>query len=507
MLTRQAMHSHKEYDVCLLLEGTYPFVAGGVSSWIHNLIKGMPELTFTSVCILASSREQAAYRYDVPDNFVDPQIVYLHDPVEISRNPFQKISRKNMKLLRQFHARMDRNDITMMKDMVELFRDEKFPLSELFHGKKAWDMLMEYYRAGSDKESLIDYFWTFRFTHLPLFKMLPLDLPKARVYHTISTGYAGFLGVIARIMTGRPLLLTEHGIYVKERKIEISQAEWVYRKEDERLRVQSKLGAFQTFWIRMFEQLAQLCYDYSSAIYTLYEGNRQLEIQAGADPDKIRIIPNGISLDNFLGLKASDHDYQGQTEFAVGFVGRVVPIKDVKTFLRAIKIVALEIENLKVFIMGPTKEDEKYYQECMHLVHLLHLEKIVEFTGKVNVADYLPDLDLIVLTSISEAQPLVIMEANCAGVPAVASDVGSCRELLEGRTAADQALGPSGILTRVADPVDTGKAILTILTSPLLRQRMARAGIERVKTFYKESDLNEKYLNIYKDYMAMDDLE
>ncbi|WP_319778981.1 GT4 family glycosyltransferase PelF [Maridesulfovibrio sp.] len=501
------MKSEKEYDVCLLLEGTYPFVSGGVSSWIHNLIKGMPELTFTAVCILASSKEKAEYRYDVPDNFVDPTIIYLHDQVEISQNPFKKISRSNMERLRQFHYRMDRRDLSMMKDMVELFRHDKFPLSELFHGKRAWDLLVDRYNPETNDESFIDYFWTYRFTHLPIFKMLPLGLPKAKVYHTISTGYAGLLGVVARMMTGRPLLLTEHGIYVKERKIEISQAEWVYRKEDERMRVESKLGAFQTFWIRMFEQLARMCYDYSSAIFTLYEGNRQLEIQEGADPDKIRIIPNGISLDNFLGLKPKDHDYMGQTEFAVGFVGRVVPIKDVKTFLRAIKIVSIKIEKLKVYIMGPTEEDEEYYEECVNLVRLLHLENVVEFTGKVRVTDYLPNLDVIVLTSISEAQPLVIMEANCAGIPAVASDVGSCRELLEGRTIPDQELGPSGIVTKVADPVSTGEAIITILTSPILRKKMSRAGIERVKTFYKESDLNEKYLKIYKYYMAMDDLE
>ncbi|WP_421902750.1 GT4 family glycosyltransferase PelF [Maridesulfovibrio sp.] len=501
------MSLDKQYDVCLLLEGTYPFVAGGVSTWIHNLIKGMPELTFTAVCILASSKEKAEYRYEVPENFVDPKIVYLHDPIEMSRSIFKRISAKDMEKLRRFHYRMDRNDISMMREMVELFRDGKFPISELMHGKRPWDLLVERYKPEGNEESFIDYFWTFRFTHLPIFKMLPIDLPKARVYHTISTGYAGLLGVVARVMTGRPLLLTEHGIYVKERKIEISQAEWVYRKEDERMRIESKLGAFQTFWIRMFEQLARLCYDYSSAIYTLYEGNRQLEIQEGADPDKIRIIPNGISLDNFLGLKPEDHDYMNQTEFAVGFVGRVVPIKDVKTFLRAIKIVSIKVDKLKVYIMGPTEEDEEYYEECVNLVRLLHLEDVVEFTGKVRVTDYLPKLDVIVLTSISEAQPLVIMEANCAGVPAVASDVGSCRELLEGRTVADQALGPSGIVTKVADPVSTGEAILKILTSPILRSKMSKAGIERVKTFYKESDLNETYLNIYKDYMAMDDLE
>ncbi|WP_432736732.1 GT4 family glycosyltransferase PelF [Maridesulfovibrio sp. FT414] len=495
------------YDVCLLLEGTYPFVAGGVSTWIHNLIKGMPELTFTAVCILASSKEKAKYRYEIPDNFVDPRIVYLHDPLEIKRSFFNRISAADIDRLRKFHYRMDRSDLKMMHEIVDLFREGKYPLSELFHGKRAWDMMVERYKPDTNKESFLDYFWTFRFTHLPIFKMLPLDLPKARVYHTISTGYAGLLGVVARVMTGRPLLLTEHGIYVKERKIEISQAEWVYRKEESRLRVESKLGAFQTFWIRMFEQLGRMCYDYSSAIYTLYEGNRQLEIQEGADPEKITIIPNGINLDNFLGLRSADHDYMGQTEFAIGFVGRVVPIKDVKTFLRAIKIVSSKLDKLKVYIMGPTEEDEEYYEECVNLVKLLHIEHVIEFTGKVRVTDYLPNLDLIVLTSISEAQPLVIMEANCAGVPAVASDVGSCRELLEGRTVADQALGPSGIVTKVADPTDTGEAILKILTSPILRQRMSRAGIERVKTFYKESDLNERYLKIYKDYGAMDNLE
>ncbi|SDK82240.1 Glycosyltransferase involved in cell wall bisynthesis [Maridesulfovibrio ferrireducens] len=499
--------NEKEYDVCLLLEGTYPFVSGGVSSWIHNLIKGMPELTFTAICILATSKEKAEYKYEVPDNFVDLKVIYLHDPIDNKKSPFKSISKKNIQKMRKFHYSLDKYDIGFMTEIVDLFREDKYPLSELMHGKKAWDLLVERYKPDMNKESFIDYFWTYRFTHLPIFKMLPLELPKARVYHTISTGYAGLLGVIARVTTGRPLLLTEHGIYVKERKIEISQAEWIYHKKDERFRVDSKLGAIQTFWIRMFEQLGKICYDYSSEIYTLYEGNKQLEILEGADPAKIKIIPNGISLDNFLGLKPEDHDYKGQTEFAIGFVGRVVPIKDVKTFLRACKIVALKVEKFKVYIMGPTEEDEEYYEECLNLVKLLHIEDVIEFTGKVKVTDYLPKLDAIVLTSISEAQPLVIMEANCAGVPAVASDVGSCRELIEGRTVADKALGPSGIVTKVADPIGTGEAILTILQKPVLRKKMSLAGIERVKTFYKESDLNETYLKIYHKYMKMEDLE
>src|SRR5690348_5925935 len=34
-------------DVCLLLEGTYPFVRGGVSAWVHQFIGGLPELSFS----------------------------------------------------------------------------------------------------------------------------------------------------------------------------------------------------------------------------------------------------------------------------------------------------------------------------------------------------------------------------------------------------------------------------------------------------------------------------
>ena len=34
-------------DVCMLVEGTYPYVAGGVSAWVHDIIKGHPELRFS----------------------------------------------------------------------------------------------------------------------------------------------------------------------------------------------------------------------------------------------------------------------------------------------------------------------------------------------------------------------------------------------------------------------------------------------------------------------------
>jgi hypothetical protein len=66
----------KHADVCFLLEGTYPYVAGGVSSWVHELIKDHGHLRFSIVAILAN-KEDMSRRYEVPANVIDIQHVYL----------------------------------------------------------------------------------------------------------------------------------------------------------------------------------------------------------------------------------------------------------------------------------------------------------------------------------------------------------------------------------------------------------------------------------------------
>lgn len=500
---------NREHDVCLLLEGTYPFISGGVSTWLHRLISGLPELSFTAVCILPSSKEKWPLRYDIPDNFSDYKTIYLHDIPDVGFQLFPRKKLPGNDLIKQFHFNMHQDDYSDLGAVSDIFRGKtgRAPsLYELVHGKAAWSIFQDLYTATAPKDSFLDYFWTYRFTHLPMFKVLMQEVPKARVYHTISTGYAGLLGALASRRTRRPLLLTEHGIYVKERKIEISQAEWIYVAGRERMRVQKKLSAFQKMWIRIFESLGRITYQASSRIYTLYGGNRDLEIQEGAPPEKCEIIPNGIDVERFQNLKPPEYPTPAQRDFVIGFVGRVVPIKDVKTFIRAIKIASMELTaSFKVWIMGPNEEDDRYFRECNDLVRILGLKDTIEFTGKVNVMEYYPRIDLLVLTSISEAQPLVILEANCAGIPCVASDVGSCRELLEGRTRKDRAVGPSGIVTAVADPGDTAKAIVAILQDYYKRQAMSLAGRIRVGTFYRESDLNQKYLSIYRQYMEAPD--
>ena len=492
------------YDVCLLLEGTYPFVAGGVSSWVHNLVKALPEISFTGVCILPTEKEKWEIKYDVPDNFQNLQVIYLHDyNIGDRKKHRNKNHRKNMKIIKHYHQKVFNGDFCEFEKILPIFQgDEKlrFSAHDLVYGRDSWDLLMEFYKPEVNSESFIDYFWTFRFIHLPLIKLLTAPLPLAKVYHTVSTGYAGLLGATAKSTYQKPLLLTEHGIYTKERKIEISQAEWIYVAGGERIRVETNLGFFQNLWVSFFESLGRLTYQKSNEIYTLYEGNRQLEIEYGADPNKTFIIPNAINIERFQQFPRKEKE--PGDPFVVGFVGRVVPIKDVKTFIRACKVVSLHVSNVKFYIMGPRDEDPQYDRECVELISMLGLEDNIIFTGRVNVQEYYPKLDLLVLTSISEAQPLVILEAACSGVPSVSSDVGSCDELLNGRTEEDKAIGPSGIITRVSDPDGTARAIIKILTNDELHSQMAASAIERVKTFYQEKDLNDRYRDIYIKYMT-----
>ena len=57
-------------NICLLLEGTYPYVRGGVSSWVRQLIEGMPELTFSIVFLGGDPSEYDKPSYDIPENVV-----------------------------------------------------------------------------------------------------------------------------------------------------------------------------------------------------------------------------------------------------------------------------------------------------------------------------------------------------------------------------------------------------------------------------------------------------
>jgi glycosyltransferase involved in cell wall biosynthesis len=500
-------------DVCLILEGTYPFVQGGVSSWVHHLIRGLPDLTFTLLHIGATALDRHEMKYDLPPNVLDLQRVFLQDGATgshtVSANA-DAVTEEFWQLMSFFHqsASRDRLDACLAV-LSHVLRDPAFaatnPLA-LLESRRAWDKLTVLYEQVAPDASFVDFYWTWRYTHLPLVRLMRAQLPRARVYHTLSTGYAGWLGACASLRDDVPLVLTEHGIYTRERAIEIAQANWIYQpRSPHPYALQQGQTLFKQWWINLFRLMSEVTYARSQRVLTITHVNQIAQRRDGADPKKMAVIPNAIDPDTFAALR---HERLPNPDpFTVGFVGRVVRIKDVKTFIRAMQICADTIPNLRVLVVGPTDEEEDYFEDCTRLVELLGLEPVLRFVGQARVTEIYPELDVLVLTSLSEAQPLVLLEANCAGVAAVASNVGACDELLHGRTPEDRALGPSGILTAVASPHETAEAVIRLWRDPQLRRHMQEAGMRRVETFYRERDLLAAYRDIYAHPAPLETLE
>lgn len=86
--------------------------------------------------------------------------------------------------------------------------------------------------------------------------------------------------------------------------------------------------------------------------------------------------------------------------------------------------------------------------------------------GVSKLIDLLPKVGLVVLSSISEALPLVILEGYAAGVPTVSTDVGSCRQLVFGLPGEDADIGASGQVVRIADPQALANAAVALLNNP-----------------------------------------
>jgi len=490
-------------DVCLVLEGTYPYVAGGVSTWVAQILQHMPHLRFSILYIGPSRDAPRSPKYAIPPNVAEIREVFVHDYPEPSRRPAgtSPLSREDWQVIERFQHDVGEGrsaDVMAVSRVVE-----KLPTAEAFmdvmaRSPQAWEAIVKTYEAAAPEGvSFLDYFWIHRFINLPALKLLTSPLPNARLYHAASTGYAGLLAAKARAATGAPLILTEHGLYTRERRIEIYSAEWIEDSAAEAfLDLRRSQSYFKDWWTRFFLGLSRTAYEAADVITTLFEANRWVQLRDGAPQERTRLIPNGIDTAAF-GRMTPRVRSEGDP-LRIGFVGRVTAIKDVKTLLRALATLRGRNVPFEALIMGPTDEEAEYAEECRELAGSLDLHEQVRFLGRVDVTRYYEELDVVVLTSISEAQPFVILEANCAGLPVVATAVGACPELLEGRTPPDRALGPSGLLTPVASPVATADALERLARSPDLARRMGQAGRERVTTYYDLANVMNEYLDLYE---------
>ncbi|MEQ1710695.1 MAG: GT4 family glycosyltransferase PelF [Hyphomicrobium sp.] len=484
----------KDADVCIIVEGCYPYVPGGVSSWIDWLIRSQPDTTFSIVALWPRPTAQPP-RYTLPGNVIEFRHVFLQD--------FGAAPRTRSAMppgIAEFGQALTRltteGGVEALWDVTTRLREIKkhIPLPVLFNSPVAWRLVQDMYAAEMPYGSFLHYFWAWRALLGGLFATLEFELPRARVYHTISTGYAGVLAARAAIETGRPSLLTEHGIYTNERRVELLMADWVTDIVDKGHMLDDPRFDLRDMWVRAFEAYARTCYEASTEVVTLYQDNQRLQKALGADTGKLRVIANGIDVRKFAGLPRA-----GPTDRpTMALIGRVVPIKDIQTFIAAARLVRERIPDVRAWIMGPTDEDEDYFAACRELVARLGLGHTVQFTGAVNIVEYLPQVHVAVLTSLSESQPLVVLEAGAAGVPFVATNAGSCREIIEGRSDEVPPFGPGGIVTDLVAPDQIAAAIVGLLGDHHRRETYGDALRARVETYYTSERAAGAYTSLYR---------
>lgn len=498
-------------DIALLLEGTFPYVSGGVSSWVADMIRAFPDYRFAVVFIGSRAQDYKEMLYDLPDNVVHMEQHYLYDfpePPAVQRSEgddaafahsAQLHEALRNPMLRGEAGRLIRESIPLLKETGAL-NEEQF-----LYSRKAWEYITEQYREHCTDPSFTDYFWSVRIMHKPLWQLIKIadNLIPARVYHTVSTGYAGFLGALLRHRNRRPLLTSEHGIYTKERKIDLFQSEWVRDNRNVFERDLSNTSYFRELWVRFFETLGRVCYDASEEVIALYEGNRQRQVVDGALAERTRCIPNGIDLPKLAALRTKR---EPGVPRVVCLIGRVVPIKDIKNFIRAMLTITREFPDVQGWIAGPENEDPEYAQECHNLAKSLGLENNLKFLGHQNIADLLPKVGVLVLSSISEALPLVVLEGFAAGVPVVTTDVGACRQLVYGLDGDDADIGRAGGVVRIADPAALAEETLRLLRDSQYWHAAQQAAVQRVERYYTRERMVESYRESYSRLLSMPDL-
>ena len=223
-----------------------------------------------------------------------------------------------------------------------------------------------------------------------------------------------------------------------------------------------------------------------SAEVAVSEGVRRLQEAAGVPPRKLTVIPNGIDVSRFDNVRpASLRPDLGISEGAtlILYVGRLDPQKGLHHLLEAI----CRVENLHLILAGHGPSREWLEAEARRL----GLDDRTHFLGfRDDVPALLAASDALVLPSLWEGMPNVLLEAAAARRPVVATDVEGVRDIVED--------GVTGLIVPPARPDALADALQAVSASPARREKMGEAAREKVACHFSLSTMIQQYEHLYE---------
>ena len=517
---------YPDVDVAIVQESTYPYLKGGVSAVVHDIVTGNQDLTFGIIHITWDSTSPSEDLYGMPENVKWVRPVYLSmaehqedfsamtpDDLGMSGTERAALSARIFDALR---AILDGD----MEPMWQLYdegmnpRTRTYPLWAVFGSQEF--MTASRHQLPTLGLPLVATFWLLREFFSLACAILGGDLPTAGVYHAHTTGYASLLSAAAARQNGTKFLLTEHNLYVRDTvnfMLERSMALTLKVNDWREFDVSATDRAWMAWWIEM----GRFCYPSAEAITFLYPKAISEAADLGAPVEKAVVIPNGMIVRDFDGVSqqrqqalASILADDPMRVWRLVYIARVVPIKGLADLIGTVALlVERGITNFHLDILGPTDHHPAYYMLCREKARTLRVEDYLTFRGTVNVRELLGDFDLLVLPSYNEGQPIVVLEAMTAGIPTVGTEVGGMAQLIDDplTTPGGHTWGPCGLLVQPDYVVGMADALQTLMRDPAMYAAFATNARGRVADFFQLEDTMGAYNRLYRELGGLDQVQ
>jgi polysaccharide biosynthesis protein PelF len=469
-------------NIVLATEGTYPFHHGGVTVWCDQLINGLSEHQFHVMAITSTGAERPLNT--LPGNVKRLVQVPLWGHLPPARPAGKRATMRFQHVHQNFVRAVVEPDrptavaefLNALQGMFEYAQEAN--LSAALLSNDALERLSAAWQEVSRKNdtprlSQIPFTFADALAASDLFEhyLRPLSSapPPADIYHAVSNGLAALIGMMGKWVYGVPFVLTEHGVYLRERYLSAFATPGTY--------------PVKTLLLNFLRLLSSAAYLAADVIQPGSNYNQRWELRNGADPRRIRTVYNGIDLQEF----PAAHDEPEVPTLT--WLGRIDPIKDLHTLIRAFALVHAELPAAQLRLFGAApKGNEAYLSSCHTLVKELRLGGNAHFEGRVgHPAEAYRAGNVVLLTSISEGFPYTLIEAMATGRATVSTNVGGVAE----------AVADTGFVVPPRDERAIADAALTLLQDPLLRQRLGQAARQRVMTQFTLQQSLSAYRETY----------
>jgi len=472
--------------IALVSEGTYPFAMGGVSTWCDQMIRGLPQYQWDMVALTVDGNERPIW--PEPKNLASIQQIPLWGPSPAGRRrpgrPGGAFVSSYDGLLTSMLATQDpRSDQAMVARSRFLLA-----LRGLFEYAASGGDLTAALTSNAAVGQLVDRWGEVHPTGLTVAEALeaadlmghmlrPLTTPPVRsdIVHATMNGLSMLVAMAAKWRYGTPVVMSEQGIYLRERYLAYLEEEVTSR-------------AVRTLMLSFHRSIAGAGYLISDALAPHSTYNRRWQLWNGADPDRMWTMYNGVETTAFPVAHAEPE------RPTIVFMGRINPLKDLHTLIRAFAHVRTQVPNALLRMFGVTPlMDEEYAESCRRLIADLGLTDSARLEGPVDspVTAYHAG-HVVALTSVSEGFPVVVVEAMACGRPIVCTNVGGVAE----------AVADAGIVVPPRDHMAVAEACVTLLRDDELRRRMATEANARVMRLFALRQSLDAYRRVYESLTA-----